>query len=202
MLKTLGGKKPPLYEFQDLLPELTIPSVEHSLKAWLESVQPLCTLAQFEEAKSAAKELEGSQQAATLQAVLKSRQSKLTNWLGEWWVEFAYLRTRAPLPTGSNFFSTDQYENMFGECCESNQVKRAAGMIAGHLDFKLRTDNLEQVPQRIGGVVPVCMEGFPLVSTCPSLLPLCKKKNARKDDFRRPATGLSLSSLPPLFDTL
>lgn len=176
VLRFLGGKKPPLFEFQDLLPELPVPSVKSSLVAWLESVEPLCTPDQMEDARRAAGEFEQSEQAKTLQAVLLARRKEKTNWLTDWWVEFAYLRSRAPLPTGSNFFSTDQFENMNGECCETDQIKRAVAIAMGHLDWWQRTEAGQVVPQRIGGVVPVCMEGFLLVSrlgsrqTCAPLL--------------------------------
>ena len=43
------------------------------------------------------------------------------------------------------------------------QVARAAEIVTGHLDFKYRTDTGTQHPQRIGGVVPVCMDGYRMV---------------------------------------
>ena len=40
---------------------------------------------------------------------------------------------------------------------------RAAEIVTAHLDFKYRTDTGTQNPQRIGGVVPVCMDGYRMV---------------------------------------
>jgi len=42
-------------------------------------------------------------------------------------------------------------------------VVRAAEIVTAHLDFKYRTDTGTQNPQRIGGVVPVCMDGYRMV---------------------------------------
>mmetsp|Transcript_9541 Transcript_9541/g.18521 ORF Transcript_9541/g.18521 Transcript_9541/m.18521 type:complete len:693 (-) Transcript_9541:27-2105(-) len=163
ILKFLGGNESRLLEMQDLLPQLPVPPVERSLKKWLASVEPLVTPKQFEDAKAAAKEFEDSEQSKTLQKVLQQRAAKMPNWLTDWWVEFAYLRQRGPLPTGSNFYSTDQYENMYGDVCTPDPIRRASDLIVGHLDFKQHVDEERKVCQKIGGVVPICMEGFPLV---------------------------------------
>jgi len=163
ILKVLGGNKSKLLEMQDMLPRLPLPPVKKSLERWLASVEPLLTPDQYEDAKSAAFEFEHSGQAKMLQNELKQRAAKSPNWLTDWWVEFAYLRQRAPLPTGSNFYSTDQHENMYGDVCTPDPIRRAADLIVGHLDFKQHVDEQRKLCQKIGGVVPVCMEGFPLM---------------------------------------
>uniref|UniRef100_A0A6U5BTD4 Choline/carnitine acyltransferase domain-containing protein n=1 Tax=Hemiselmis andersenii TaxID=464988 RepID=A0A6U5BTD4_HEMAN len=163
-LKMLGGgNSTGLLEMQDKLPRLPLPPLKKTLHKWLASVKPLITRDQYEDAKVAVEEFENSEEAKMLQQELKHRYKTMPNWLTDWWIEFAYLRQRGPLPTGSNFYSTDQYENMFGDVCTPDPVRRAADLIVGHLDFKQHVDEGRKTCQKIGGVVPVCMEGFPLV---------------------------------------
>jgi len=163
ILKTLCSKNTQLMEMQDQLPRLPLPPLKKTLEKWLASVKPLVTPDQYEDAKVAVEEFQDSEEARLLQRELKDRHRALPNWLTDWWLEFAYLRQRAPLPTGSNFYSTDQHENMYGDVCTPDPITRASQVIVGHLDFKQQVDEGRKLCQKVGGVVPVCMEGFPLV---------------------------------------
>ena len=85
-------------------------------------MEPLVSDEEYKDAVAACKEFEASDNANALQKILYQRAATMSNWFSDWWVEFAYLRSRAPLAAGSNFFSTDQFENMYGQVCTPDQV--------------------------------------------------------------------------------
>mmetsp|Transcript_5872 Transcript_5872/g.14085 ORF Transcript_5872/g.14085 Transcript_5872/m.14085 type:complete len:709 (+) Transcript_5872:140-2266(+) len=162
LLKFLGGKKPKLMDFQDLLPTLPVPKLQRSVDKWLASVKPLVTAAEYTEAEAAAKELVSSEQGKRLQKKLEERARTHKNYLTEWWVEFAYLRSRASLATNVSFYSSDTIQNIQKPLL-TDPIKRAANMVWACLEFRelLETNNIS--PTRIRGTVPLCMEGLPLV---------------------------------------
>jgi hypothetical protein len=132
VLKMIGGKKPSLFAFQDMLPNLPVPQLKDTLRKWLESVEHLVSEEDFRKAQAAAAELEASAEGTRLQRILKKRAATQDNWLAEWWLEFAYLRQRAPLPANVSFFCTDSYRNLLGsmEPVEKDPVRRAATLIS------------------------------------------------------------------------
>jgi hypothetical protein len=166
ILKFMGPKRCPLWFYQKLLPELPLPKLEDTVKRWLKSIEALVTEEQMAEATSAAQELLQSEDAKELQKFLSDRAKANPNgnWLEEFWLEFAYLRCRDSLATNVNFFCTDSSDNMFNEPFEKDPCRRVAQLISAAIDFKFRVDNGTLECLRIGGTVPVCMDGFKQVT--------------------------------------
>ncbi|EKX38102.1 hypothetical protein GUITHDRAFT_115656 [Guillardia theta CCMP2712] len=159
-LKLLGGKNPPLDEFQSLLPSLPVPKLSSTLKQWLESVRPLVSEEAFRRAEEAAKEFESSKEGKDLQVQLVKRSKQCSNWLEDWWVQFAYLRQRVSLMTYVNYFCTDSSDFIFREPYTSDPIRRVVDLIESALDFKHRVDHNTLRPLRIKNVLPVCMKGM------------------------------------------
>ena len=166
ILKYLGPKRCPLWFYQDLLPDLPLPKVEDSVRKWLESIKPIVNEDQLADATAASSEFLQSD-AAELQKVLVqcAKASPNGNWLENFWLEFAYLRCRDSLATNVNFFCTDSSDNMFNEPFEKDPCRRLAQLISAAIDFKFRVDNGTLECLRIGGTVPVCMNGFKQVKS-------------------------------------
>eukprot|EP00960_Hanusia_phi_P022805 674192-Hanusia_phi.AAC.1 len=122
-LKLLGGSSPALDEFQSLLPALPVPKLSATLKQWLESVRPLVSEESFRRAEEAAREFESSKEGKELQAQLVKRSKKCSNWLEDWWVEFAYLRQRVSLVTNVNYFCTDSCDFILHGAYTSDPIR-------------------------------------------------------------------------------
>ena len=93
----------PLYEHQDELKPLPIPSLQETVKRFLPTALPL--VESEEEADSLQKAVDDFEsQARVLQARLEDRKEECTkretSWLQEYWQSDVYLKWRAPL----NFF--------------------------------------------------------------------------------------------------
>jgi len=161
ILKYLGPKRCPIWFYQKMLPPLPLPKVEDSVKQWLRSIEPLVDEVQRAEAEAAAQQFLQSNP-GELQALLAglAKKSPNQNWLESLWLEFAYLRGRDPLPTNVNFYCTESSENLFKPPHETDPCRRLAQIIVAAVDFKLRVDRGTYDCLRVGGVVPVCMDGF------------------------------------------
>lgn len=91
------------FKYDNKLPNLPVPAVKESVSKLLDTIKPIATdPSLFEETKRKALEFLQDDNVAELQRILKERASSKKNWLEEWWLEFAYLRSRKPLIPYSN----------------------------------------------------------------------------------------------------
>ncbi|MBB4906023.1 carnitine O-acetyltransferase [Actinophytocola algeriensis] len=134
------------------LPRVPVPSLAESCERFLEWSAPLLTDPQREETEAAvAAFLAEDSPAHALQAALEryDEQPGVHSWLDDFWA-YRYLGRRDRIALNANFFflfhdSEDEHEE---------QVERAAGLVAGTVDYKLRLDD-EEIP-------PVTLRGQPL----------------------------------------
>lgn len=91
------------FKYDRQLPSLPVPSVKQSLFKLLDSIKPIApNEAHYRETETKALALLQDAQVNELQEMLKKRASEYSNWLEDWWLEFAYLRSRKPLIPYSN----------------------------------------------------------------------------------------------------
>lgn len=85
------------------LPNLPIPTIQQSIFKLLDTIKPIVTSElDYKETERKALELLQDPNVNELQELLKDKGKKEKNWLEEWWLEFAYLRSRKPLIPYSN----------------------------------------------------------------------------------------------------
>ncbi|MFI7679173.1 choline/carnitine O-acyltransferase [Actinophytocola sp. NPDC049390] len=131
------------------LPRVPVPGIAESCERFLEWSAPLLTDAQRAETEAAvAAFLAEDSPAHTLQAELLryDEQPGVHSWLDDFWA-YRYLGRRDRIALNANFFF------LFHDSGEE-QVERAAGLVAGTVDYKLRLDD-EQIP-------PATLRGQPL----------------------------------------
>lgn len=98
-----------------------------------------------------------------LQRALEKRARRTENWLSEWWVQVAYLDYRLPVVVHSSpglVLPRMNFNDKLG------QIRFAAKLIAGVLDFKTMIDN-ETLPVEFMGGKPLCMnQYYQVLSSC------------------------------------
>jgi carnitine O-octanoyltransferase len=92
------------FKYDNQLPSLPVPSVKQSVLKLLDTIRPIAEDNEqaFREVERKALALLQDPDVNELQELLKKRASEKRNWLEEWWLEFAYLRSRKPLVPYSN----------------------------------------------------------------------------------------------------
>lgn len=91
------------FKYDERLPSLPVPEVEASILKLLETIKPIATdVGSLDETVKRAHKFLKDPNVAELQQLLRSRAKVNKNWLEEWWLEFAYLRSRKPLIPYSN----------------------------------------------------------------------------------------------------
>jgi hypothetical protein len=91
------------YQYQDQLPPLPLPTLEHTLEDYIKSCEPLLTPQELEHTKAVCNDFKNGV-GAQLQSLLEERASNEKNWLEEWWETFAYLQPRYPSAININFY--------------------------------------------------------------------------------------------------
>ncbi|PVU98816.1 hypothetical protein BB559_001274 [Furculomyces boomerangus] len=152
---------------QNRLPRLPIPPVQHTIKKYLESLEPILSPDALQEARRVVSDFVNpvysvkSEQdpnsvlkvsvADLLQERLKKYdKSQQFHWLETWWEEAAYLTWRDPLIVNSNYWLTfEQIPNAYGQIQDKNlmenvhkltkeQKKNLVVFDAGFSEFQIR----------------------------------------------------------------
>ncbi|XP_006822398.2 peroxisomal carnitine O-octanoyltransferase-like, partial [Saccoglossus kowalevskii] len=87
------------FQFEEDLPSLPVPSLQHTLTRYIESVKPHVSLAELERTTNIVKEF-GNGIGKTLHETLLKKASTEKNWLENWWENSAYLSARGSKPFG------------------------------------------------------------------------------------------------------
>ncbi len=134
---------PRTFDLDRTLAPLPVPTLEETCERYLATVEPLEDAEAFARTKAAVEELKAEGGLGRkLQAGLVERASKMDNWLGGWWEDFAYLTYQEPLIVNSSIgISTDARH------APGNQAMRAAQLTAGTLDFYLSIVNETMPPE-------------------------------------------------------
>ncbi|XP_013776464.1 carnitine O-acetyltransferase-like [Limulus polyphemus] len=157
-------KKGTMLAHQESLLQLPVPPLQASLEKYLLSVHPLLTEEEFHQTEKIVKEFGKPQGSGEkLHAMLQERARNTENWLSDWWLSSAYLEFRMPLVVHSNpavVFPPVDFK------CKDDQLKFAARVIAGALDYKMKID-CEMLPTEMAGGKPLdMMQYFKIFSTC------------------------------------
>eukprot|EP01065_Artemidia_motanka_P027270 TRINITY_DN32493_c0_g1_i1.p1 TRINITY_DN32493_c0_g1~~TRINITY_DN32493_c0_g1_i1.p1 ORF type:complete len:853 (+),score=345.53 TRINITY_DN32493_c0_g1_i1:73-2559(+) len=163
----LAGK-PLLYAYQGALPSLPLPSLEDTLKTWLQTVRPLLTDDEFRAREVAAKDFTlnvGPQ----LQRYLKLRHLVARNYVSDWWMRFVYLRGRGSIYINSNFYIMDNAAETPEEKATDKQLCRAAVLIYYFLHARRNIDHERLTPLLIQNLVPICMDQYSRAFNCTRL---------------------------------
>ncbi|QXQ15824.1 choline/carnitine O-acyltransferase [Skermania piniformis] len=137
---------------EDRLPRVPLPTLEQSCARVVEWCAPLLTAEQLADTEQAVSQfLAPDSPAHALQAALVEYDATpgVASWLDDFW-QSRYLGRRDRIALNANFFF------LFNDTGE-NQVDRAAGLIAGAVDYKLRVD-AETMPPAVARGVPQSME--------------------------------------------
>jgi carnitine O-acetyltransferase len=154
--KYIGG---PLYDAQDSLPRLPIPSLEETLERFLPTALPLAKSEQEKKALLAACNA-FPEQAKTLQERLVSRRDtemKDSSWLQLWWNEIVYLQYRESVVVNVSYFF--QFQDDPTTDLEENKanVQRAAALLFATAEFRQKVCSGALPIDRIGkSKTPLC----------------------------------------------
>ncbi|KAJ3287077.1 hypothetical protein HDU79_005993 [Rhizoclosmatium sp. JEL0117] len=152
---------------QGNLPRLPIPPVEETLDRYLKSVRPFATESEFAATSSAAKTFVSSGAAAELQRrLVEHEKTQPGSWLSNWWLALAYHSWRESVLVNSNWYIIFRDEDSLATTSTKGpaafthvQVKRAAKLVAGCLDYKDRIDS-EVLPVETTKAGPLCMNQY------------------------------------------
>ncbi|KAJ2852725.1 Carnitine O-acetyltransferase mitochondrial [Coemansia brasiliensis] len=122
-----------LFAHQKQLPKLPVPDLQHTLTKYIESLEPILTKDEFNQAKHKVEEFGKSKQAHELQQRLKARaaEPERASWLEEWWNELSYMGYRDPvIPYVS-------YHYCFNDDLKCTRpAERAAKLLSGAIEFR------------------------------------------------------------------
>lgn len=149
---------------QDGLPRLPVPPLQQSLDHYLKALQPIVSEEEWAHTKQLVDEFQTSGGVGErLQKGLERRAKKMENWLSEWWLKTAYLQFRQPVVIYSSpgvILPKQDFVDLQG------QLRFAAKLIEGVLDFKSMIDN-ETLPVEFLGGQPLCMnQYYQILSSC------------------------------------
>uniref|UniRef100_A0A7N6A718 Choline/carnitine acyltransferase domain-containing protein n=1 Tax=Anabas testudineus TaxID=64144 RepID=A0A7N6A718_ANATE len=139
------------------VPPQPVPPLAQTLQGYLRALEPLLPPEELNHTRRMVQEF-GRQGGlgAQLQEDLERRARHTKNWISDWWVQWAYLESRQPLPVHSNpaiSLPRRDYNDW------RSQLVFASKLIAAVLDFKLPVEYMRGKP--------LCMELYPLLfSSC------------------------------------
>uniref|UniRef100_A0A3Q2I3R7 Peroxisomal carnitine O-octanoyltransferase n=1 Tax=Equus caballus TaxID=9796 RepID=A0A3Q2I3R7_HORSE len=117
------------FQYQDSLPSLPVPSLEESLKRYLESVKPFANEEEYKKTEEIVRKFKNGIGGELHQKLLERAKGK-RNWLEEWWLNVAYLDVRMPSQLNVNFAGPAPYIEHYWPPKEGTQLER--GKSEGH----------------------------------------------------------------------
>ncbi|XP_035649412.1 carnitine O-acetyltransferase b [Oncorhynchus keta] len=150
--------------FSSLVPAQPVPPLAQTLQGYLRALEPLIPEEELVHTRKNIQKFCGEGGLGPqLQEGLERRARHSNNWISDWWVQWAYLESRQPLPVHSNpaiSLPKRDFSDWRG------QLVFASKLIAAALDFKNLVDN-GRLPVEYMRGQPLCMELFPLLfSSC------------------------------------
>ncbi|XP_048874893.1 carnitine O-acetyltransferase-like [Brienomyrus brachyistius] len=149
---------------QQGLPKLPVPSLKQTFERYLSVLEPIVSEQELlHTRKLVAQFVSPGGVGERLQKGLEQRARKMENWLADWWLHTAYLDYRMPVVVHSSpgvVLPRMDFNDGQG------QMRFAATLIAGVLDFKTMIDN-ETLPVEYLGGSPLCMnQYYQILSSC------------------------------------
>lgn len=146
------------------LPTLPIPPLQQTCERYISALEPIVEVDELMHTKELVDEFKKAGGVGErLQKSLEKRARKTENWLSEWWVQVAYLDYRLPVVVHSSPGLVLPRMNFSDK---QGQIRFAAKLIAGVLDFKTMIDN-EALPVEYLGGKALCMnQYYEVLSSC------------------------------------
>ncbi|EDO28730.1 predicted protein [Nematostella vectensis] len=154
MVRLFGGRTPLLYSYQNSIPYMPVPNLDSTIAKYLESVEPVMDRDQLSRMKTLAAEFKATI-GEKLQRYLVLKSWWSSNWVSDWWEQYVYLSSRAPLLINSNYYGVDSINHP-----TKLQSARAANMIFALIYYRKQIMKERLEPQFAMGIVPLCSEQF------------------------------------------
>ncbi|XP_034523172.1 peroxisomal carnitine O-octanoyltransferase isoform X1 [Ailuropoda melanoleuca] len=153
------------FQYQDSLPSLPVPSLEESLKKYLESVKPFANKEEYKKTKEIVQKFQDGIGRKLHQKLLERAKGK-RNWLEEWWLNCAYLDVRLSAQLNVNFAGPAPYFEHYWPPKEGTQLERGSICLWHNLNY-WQLLRKEKVPVNKSGNSPLDMNQFRMLfSTC------------------------------------
>ncbi|KAM9047147.1 palmitoyl thioesterase CPT1C isoform 6-T6 [Megaptera novaeangliae] len=140
LVRIFSGRHPMLFSYQRSLPRQPVPSVQDTVRKYLESVRPVLSDEDFDWTAALAREFLRLQ-ASLLQWYLQLKSWWASNYVSDWWEEFVYLRSRNSLMVNSNYYM---------------MAARAGNAVHALLLYRHRLNRQEILPTLLMGMRPLC----------------------------------------------
>ncbi|XP_041908094.1 carnitine O-acetyltransferase isoform X2 [Corvus kubaryi] len=149
---------------QEALPHLPVPPLQQTLDRYLLALQPIISPEELSHTQELVAEFrKPGGVGERLQKGLERRARKTENWLSDWWLKTAYLEYRLPVVVHSSPGVVLPKQDFLDR---QGQLRFAAKLIEGILDFKSMIDN-ETLPVEYMGGKPLCMnQYYQILSSC------------------------------------
>lgn len=148
---------------QESLPKLPVPPLQQTCERYLAALEPIVEEEDLQHTRQLLEEFQHGGVGERLQKGLERRAKKMENWLSDWWLKVAYLDYRMPVVVHSSpgvVLPRMEFHDRKG------QMRFAAKLISGVLDFKTMIDN-ETLPLEYLGGQPLCMsQYYQVLSSC------------------------------------
>ncbi|KAM6901374.1 carnitine O-acetyltransferase [Lycodopsis pacificus] len=146
------------------LPSLPVPPLQQTCERYISALEPIVEVDELKHTKELVDEFQKAGGVGErLQRGLEKRARNTENWLSEWWVQVAYLDYRLPVVVHSSPGLVLPRMNFSDK---QGQIRFAAKLIAGVLDFKMMIDN-ETLPVEYLGGKSLCMnQYYEVLSSC------------------------------------
>ncbi|XP_015978002.1 carnitine O-palmitoyltransferase 1, brain isoform isoform X4 [Rousettus aegyptiacus] len=151
LVRIFSGRRLMLFSYQRSLPRQPVPSVQDTVRKYLESVRPVLSHEDFDWTAALAKEFLRLQ-ASLLQWHLRLKSWWASNYVSDWWEEFVYLRSRNSLMVNSNYYMMD----FLYVTPTPVQAARAGNAVHALLLYRHRLDRQEILPTLLMGMRPLC----------------------------------------------
>lgn len=149
---------------QSGLPGLPVPPLQQTCERYIRALEPIVEVDELRHTKTLLEDFQKPGGVGErLQRSLERRADRTENWLSEWWVQVAYLDYRLPVVVHSSPGLVLPRMNFSDK---QGQIRFAAKLIAGVLDFKTMIDN-ETLPIEYLGGKSLCMnQYYEVLSSC------------------------------------
>uniref|UniRef100_A0A3Q2XMK1 Carnitine O-acetyltransferase b n=1 Tax=Hippocampus comes TaxID=109280 RepID=A0A3Q2XMK1_HIPCM len=146
------------------VPPQPVPPLNQTLQAYMRALEPLIPPEELAHTRRVMREFaKRGGLGAELQRGLEKRARNTENWITDWWVQWAYLESRLPLPVHSNPAISLPRRDYNGW---RSQLVFASKLIVAVLEFKAKLD-AGRLPLEYMRGRPLCMELYPLLfSSC------------------------------------
>ncbi|XP_038045521.1 carnitine O-palmitoyltransferase 1, liver isoform-like [Patiria miniata] len=146
---------PGTYSFQLSLPRMPVPSLDDTIRQFLESMKPLLDKEEYETLQKQAKHFKKTV-GPKLQRLLYLKSWWASNYITDWWEKYIYLMNRSPIAINCNYYCLG---NSFWKPTHV-QTARAAAKSYAFMSFKRKIEREQVPPLVIRNTIPICMHQY------------------------------------------